>query len=208
VKQLIELAFEKLKGYPDAQSKFKTVFTLFTTELGKAQGEIDRLNGEVSATNKRKADEQARVGVPPSEEGVKSIGECEDDIAACAGKTTVLCDLRTNVDDLCNGITTEDGKKTDAAANMGTANTQLESMLGSFADAQPGCDTPMINGPAQIQSNAKEIDELKAAKVVLASYDTQDIGQGANYTDTSAGIASGASDATDANWDAASGNTM
>jgi len=203
VKQLIEMAFEKLKGYPDAETKFKTVFTLFTTELAKAQGEVDKLDGEIAATNKRNADENARVGVPPSEDGVKSINDCEDDIAQCAGKETVLCDLRTNIDDLCTGITQEDGKKTDAAANMGTADTQLSGMLDSFADAQPGCDTPMINGPAQIQSNAKEIDELKAAKVVLASYDTQDIGQGANYTDTSAGINAGPTDATDANWDAA-----
>jgi len=61
----------------------------------------------------------------------------------------------------------------------------------------------MINGPAQIQSNAKEIDELKQAKTVLAAYDSQDIGQSANYTDTSAAIAAGPVDASDANWDAA-----
>jgi len=206
VKLLIEQAFEKLKGYPDAESKFKTVFTLFTTELAKAQGEIDKLNGEIDATNTRKSDEQTRVGVPPTEEGLKSIGQCEDDIAVCAGKSTVLCDLRTNIDDLCNGITTEEGKKTDAGANMGTADTSLKSQLGAFADAQPGCDTPMINGPAQIQANSREIDELKQAKTVLAAYDSQDIGQGANYTDTSAGIAAGPTDASDANWDAASGN--
>jgi len=203
VKQLIEQAFTKLKGYPDAESKFKTVFTIFTTELAKSQGEIDKLNGEIAATETRKADEQARVGVPPTEEGLAAIGTCDDDISVCAGKETVLCDLRTNIDDLCQGITTEEGKKTDASANMGTAHTSLDSMLGAFADAQPGCDTPMINGPAQIVANGKEIDELKQAKVVLASYDTQDIGQGANYTDTTAGISAGESDATDANWDAA-----
>lgn len=203
VKLLIEQAFEKLKVYPDAETKFKTIFALFTVELQKSQGEVDKLNGDIDATNTRKADEQARVGVPPTEDGLKAIGECDDDISVCAGKTTVLCDLRTNIDDLCNGINTEEGKKTDAQANMGTAHTSLESMLGAFADAQPGCDTPMINGPAQISANSKEIDELKQAKMVLSSYDTQDIGQGANYTDTNAGIAAGPTDATDANWDAA-----
>jgi len=207
VKQLIHQAFNKLKGYPDAETKFKTVFTLFTTEIAKAQGEVDKVNGEITATKTRKSDEQARVGVPPSEEGLKAIGECNDDISVCAAKETVLCDLRTNIDDLCNGITTQEGKKTDAAANMGTANTSLQSQLGSFADAQPGCDTPMIHGPAQIQANAREIDELKQAKVVLGSYDTQDIGQSGNYTDTHAGISAGPTDSTDANWDAASGNS-
>lgn len=198
VKQLIEQAFAKLKGYPDAESKFKTVFTLFTTELAKAQGEIDKLSGEITTTETRKSDEQARVGVPPTEDGLKAIGECSDDISVCAGKETVLCDLRTNIDDLCNGITTEEGKKTNAAANMGTAKTSLDSMLGAFADAQPACDTPMINGPAQITANSKEIDELKQAKTVLAAYETQDIGQSSNYT-----VADGPVDATDANWDAA-----
>jgi chromosome segregation ATPase len=202
VKLLIEQAFEKLRAYPDAEAKFKTIFALFDTELTKAQGEIDKLQGEIDATNTRKSDEQARVGVPPSAEGLESIGKCEDDIAVCAGKETVLCDLRTNIDDLCTGINTEEGKKTDAAANMGTASTSLDSMMGAFADTQPGCDTPMINGPAQIQANAKEIDQLKQAKTVLASYDTQDIGQGANYTDTSAALGS-MGDSTDANWDAA-----
>lgn len=198
VKQLIEQAFAKLQGYPDANTKFKTVFTLFQTELAKAQGEVDKLSGEISATNTRKSDEQARVGVPPTEDGLKAIGECNDDIAVCAAKETVLCDLRTNIDDLCNGITTEEGKKTAANANMGTSKTSLDSMLTSFADAQPGCDTPMINGPAQITANGREIDELKQAKTVLSAYDTQDIGQGANYT-----VADGPADATDANWDAA-----
>lgn len=197
VKQLIEQAFEKLKGYPDANTKFKTVFTLFTTELGKAQREIEQLEGEIKATNERKATEQGRVGVPPSEEGLAKIGKCEDEIAVCAGKETVLCDLRTNIDDLCNGINSEEGKKTDSVANMGTASQSLDSLLGSFADAQPGCDTPMINGPAQMSANAKEIDELKQAKMVLSSYDTQGIGQGSNYT------VEVASDSTDANWDAA-----
>lgn len=197
VKELIEQAFSKLKGYPDAESKFKTVFTLFTTELAKAQGEIDKLQGEITTTETRKSDEQARVGVPPTEDGLKAIGECSDDIAQCAGKETVLCELRTNIDDLCNGITTEEGKKTDAAANMGAAQTSIDSMLGSFADAQPGCDTPMINGPAQITANSKEIDELKQAKTVLSAYDSQDIGQG-DYA-----AAAGPADASDSNWDAA-----
>jgi len=203
VKKLIDLAFQKLRVYPDAKSKFKTVFTIFTTEQAKSKSEIDRLNGEIKATEQRKSDEKDRVGVPPSEEGVKKIGSCEDDIAVCASEKNVLCDLRTNIDDLCNGINEENGKKTDAAANMNTASKQLETMMSTFADTQPSCDTPMINGPAQIESNAKEIDELKQAKSVLASYDTMDIGQGANYTDTSAGIAAGPSDASNADWDAA-----
>lgn len=203
VHKLIKLAFEKLRVYPDAKSKFKTVFTIFTTEQAKAESEIARLDGEIKATKQRKSDEQSRVGKPPSEEGVKKIGSCDDDIAVCASEKNVLCDLRTNIDDLCNGINEENGKKTDAAANMNTASKQLETMMSTFADTQPACDTPMINGPAQIESNAKEIDELKQAKSVLASYDTMDIGQSANYTDTSAGIAAGPSDASNADWDAA-----